>query len=176
MATILLLLLLGFLTMLWASCDNKGLKYTALVFVLALSLSTFPQAFNAALYDIDGPYSNSRTTADFIAENADENSVILVAENEYNSPIYGYVSDMRPDIEFYSFQKYEPYKYHVWGVAYPQFTSAEIASVAVNLFNGRSVYLLLPYGIEDNTWLEGLILANSENPTQEYYILYRVNA
>ncbi|MBR0451799.1 MAG: hypothetical protein IJI78_07380 [Oscillospiraceae bacterium] len=176
MATILLLLLLGFLTMLWATCDSKGLKYTALIFVLALSLATFPQAFSAALYDINGPYSNSMATADYIVENADEDSVILVAENEYNSPIYGYVSDSRPDIEFYSFQKYEPYKYHVWGVAYPQFTPAEIASVAVNLFNGRSVYLLLPYGIEDDTWLEDLILANSENPAQEYYIVYNVNA
>lgn len=176
MATILLLLLLGFLSMLWAMSDSKELRYTALIFALALSLSTFPQAVRAAVSDINGPYSNSRGIADYIIQNADNDSVILVAENEYNAPVYGYVTDSRPDIEFYSFQNYETYRYHVWGKTYPQFTSAEIAGISINLFSGKPVYLLLPYGIEDNTWLEQLMLANSDNPSQEYYILYQVKS
>ena len=177
MATIFLLLLLGFLLVLGGSCDSNTLKYVALVFVLLLSLSTIPHVLKAAVYDIGEPYSNSKATADFFVQNAPEDSVILVAENEYNSPVYGYVSDMRPDIEFYSFQKLEPYKYHLWGISYPQFTSAEIASIAVNQFSGKTVYLLLPlqYGIEDNTWLEGLLLENGYNPSQEDYVIYRVN-
>ena len=174
MATIFLLIPLCFLLMLWGECDNKELNQAVLIIVLALSLSTCPQTIKTAINDVEGPYSNSKITADFIIENAEADSVILVAENEYNSPVYSYVADLRPDIEFYSFQKHEVYKYHVWGTEYPQFTAAEIAGIAVNIFNGRPVYLLLPYGIDDDIWLEGLLLANTYNLSREDYVLFKV--
>lgn len=172
MATILACITLLLCWVLYSS-DQKNKKNISLGFLLLFSCLSISIGFKDAYKDLNNIYSYGEQTANYILENLEENSVVLLSYDDANSTVYAYV-DSNKKILFYDTDHQREYLYHKWGEDFEDINTDAVFNSYSNNFLGKETYYLTRRIIEDKRFKLIFTNQNEESLTGENYNLYRL--
>ena len=159
----------------YADGCSKALRGTAGVLLGAVFVLTCGVWPAAVRQDLQGPYSGSTATAEFIEQTVPEGSKIIVRENYLAPSVCAYLASDRKDLEIWSADTGEDYKIHVWGAVYSELSGEEIAQMARAQFpDAPALFYLSPEKPTDSQSFELLYAMDTPNTLEENYWFYSI--
>lgn len=123
----------------WVFYEEKY-KYIVSILVSLIFLAALPAGISAGYFDIKFPYSNAKTTAEFIKQNISKDSLIIPTADAYAAGVIA----QSPQYRFYSIYTQKDLKYinwHTTGFYKPEDITLSIEDLKEKRNEGK-IYLL----------------------------------
>lgn len=174
MSSILTMILLFIVWILFENNKDKNIKIVSILLLGLISFLSFSVCQSVMRQDINGYYSTSKLTAEFISNNVTGNDVVVIENCVYDTTIYAYVNSNNKDIEFYDLRNKQDFVFYQAGsdIINDKLTLNYIIDTSLNeLSHKNNVYYLTNSLLNDNRLQ--LIYSNEDIETisgENYYI------
>ncbi len=154
--------------------ENLKIKQLSKIMVILYCALTIPTNIANMFDDVNRVYSCGKMTGEYIINNIEENSVILLPYSDRNPLVYSIVESKRDDIFFYDMNNEIEFTYHKWRQPYYEHVGSEIVEIAHKYFEGKNVYYLSKQELTGDDMK--LVYSNQDIDTIEHenYCLYEV--
>ena len=116
------LIILDLIFCLWCFSINKSNKILNILFIIIISL-TLPRSFYVSYLELTKDYSDAYDTAVYIKNNINEENKILCLEDNYCTPVIGYLDDY--NYTFISLYTKKEFSFIEWNVNFENYEYTE---------------------------------------------------
>lgn len=174
MATILSGIVIMLTNMIFEKNDIKIKKISTIIFIMFFGLS-YINLVKDVNNDIKNVYSYGQETANYICNNIEKNSIVIISYDYCNPIVYSYVSSERNDISFFDFDKKEKYKFHQWQLSYNDINYDDVVNYSINVLKDKDVYFLSTSSIYNESFELVYSSLDKNSIQQEQFALYKIN-
>lgn len=152
---------------------KKAQNIVAAALLILFAASTIRFTLTDALKDINGPYSGSMEAASFMIRELPEGAMLGLEERQDSEAPYAYLSDKRPDIEYFNAWKRERYTYYRW-MKYERPAEDEICAAIKEVAGEAGAYYLSRKELDMGDMADLVFSNSAESIWHEQYYLYRI--